>query len=112
VADQVVVIYAATNGYIDRILAERVPEFHEGLVARAHATIGDTLKKIAAGDWSDETQRAVDDVVAQFADDFGYDLDEEGPPLGERHEPRYRRREAEAREEETVEQEEAAGAAA
>src|SRR4029078_9110133 len=30
--DQVSVIYAATNGYLDRIHADRVPEFHQGLV--------------------------------------------------------------------------------
>ncbi len=41
------------------------------------------LKKIAGGDWSDETQKAVDAAVKQFAEDFGYDLDEEGHPLEE-----------------------------
>jgi F-type H+-transporting ATPase subunit alpha len=39
------------------------------------------LKKIAGSDWSDEVQGQVDDVVRQFAEDFGYDLDEEGHPL-------------------------------
>ena len=40
-------------------------------------------EKIAAGDWSDETQKAVHDAVESFARDFGYDLDEEGQPLEE-----------------------------
>jgi F-type H+-transporting ATPase subunit alpha len=83
VEDQVAVVYAATNGYVDRIDADRVPEFHEGLVERLHSEISDTLKTIREGDWSDETQKALDEAIAQYAEDFGYDLDEEGHPLDE-----------------------------
>jgi F-type H+-transporting ATPase subunit alpha len=82
-ADQVAVVYAATNGYVDRIDADRVPEFHEGLVERLHSEIGDTLDKIGEGDWSDEIQKKLDEAIAQYAKDFGYDLDEEGKPLDE-----------------------------
>src|SRR5688500_3612283 len=57
VEDQVVVIYAATNGFLDRISVDRVPEFHEGLVERLHSEISDTLDKIGEGDWSDELQK-------------------------------------------------------
>ena len=35
------------------------------------------------GDWSDETQKALDRVIKEYAEDFGYDLDEEGQPLSE-----------------------------
>jgi F-type H+-transporting ATPase subunit alpha len=80
-ADQVAVVYAATNGYLDRIDADRVGEFNEGLVERIHSEVGDVLDKIADGDWSDETQKKLDDAIAQYAKDFGYDLDEEGQPL-------------------------------
>jgi F-type H+/Na+-transporting ATPase subunit alpha len=79
--DQVAVVYAATNGFVDRIHADRVAEFHQGLIERLHAEVSEVLKKIAEGDWSDETQKALDDAVAQYAEDFGYDLDEEGHPL-------------------------------
>jgi F-type H+/Na+-transporting ATPase subunit alpha len=58
-----------------------VAEFNRGLVERVHSEIPETLKKIAAGDWSDETQKELDDAIAQYAQDFGYDLDEEGHPL-------------------------------
>ena len=34
VAEQVAVIYAATNGYIDRVSVDRVPEFHEQMIGR------------------------------------------------------------------------------
>ena len=49
VEDQVAVVYAATNGYLDRINADRVGEFNEGLVERLHSEISDTLKAIARG---------------------------------------------------------------
>ena len=59
VEDQVVQIYAATNGFVDRINVERVPEFLTQLTERMHAQHGDVRAKIAAGDWSEETQKAV-----------------------------------------------------
>jgi F-type H+-transporting ATPase subunit alpha len=80
-ADQVAVVYAATNGYLDRIDADRVSEFHEGLVERLHSEISDVLDKIGDSDWSDEIQKKLDEAIAQYAKDFGYDLDEEGQPL-------------------------------
>jgi F-type H+-transporting ATPase subunit alpha len=82
--DQVVQVFAATNGFLDRILTERVPEFLDGLVQRMHAEHSDLLEKISGGDWSDETQEALRGAVNDFADDFGYDLDEEGHPLDDR----------------------------
>jgi F-type H+-transporting ATPase subunit alpha len=84
IEDQVVEVFAATNGFLDRIAVERVPEFLDGLTSRTHAEHEDLLAKIGEGDWSDETQEAVRGAVADFADDFGYDLDEEGQPLDER----------------------------
>jgi F-type H+-transporting ATPase subunit alpha len=93
VADQVVQIYAATNGYLDRILVEKVDEFLEGLTQRVRAEHEDLLEKIADGDWSDETQQTVDKSVADFADDFGYDLDEEGQPMEEGESDRVAKRE-------------------
>ena len=80
VADQVIQVYAATNGFVDRILTPRVPEFLEGLRLRFHSEASELLDKIREGDWSDETQEAVEKVVRAYADDFGYDLDEEGLP--------------------------------
>jgi F-type H+-transporting ATPase subunit alpha len=84
VEDQVVEVFAATNGFLDRITVERVPELLDGLTSRMHSEHDDLLAKIREGDWSDETQEAVRKAVGDFADDFGYDLDEEGQPLDER----------------------------
>jgi F-type H+-transporting ATPase subunit alpha len=83
VEDQVAVIYSATNGFVDRVNADRVPEFNTALVERLHADAADTLKKIADGDWSDETQEALRSAIETFASDFGYDLDEEGQPMSD-----------------------------
>jgi F-type H+-transporting ATPase subunit alpha len=83
VEDQVIQIYAATNGFLDRIHAEKVPEFLASLTERCHAQHSELRSKIAGGDWSDETQKGVEEAVASFASDFGYDLDEEGQPLEE-----------------------------
>jgi F-type H+-transporting ATPase subunit alpha len=81
VEDQVVQIFAATGGYLDRITVDRVEEFLLGLSQRARAEGSAVLSAIAGGDWSDETQGQVDKLVAAYADDFGYDLDEEGQPM-------------------------------
>jgi F-type H+-transporting ATPase subunit alpha len=84
IEDQVVQVFAATNAFLDRITVERVPEFLDGLTQRMHSEHSDALEKIREGDWSDEVQESVRNAVADFADDFGYDLDEEGQPLEER----------------------------
>jgi F-type H+-transporting ATPase subunit alpha len=83
VEEQVAVIYAATNGYVDRINADRVGEFHDQLIERLHTNAQDVLDKIREGDWSDDVQKKLDDAIAEFAGDFGYDLDEEGQPLSD-----------------------------
>ena len=81
VEDQVIQIYAATNGYLDRILVGKVERFLADLTDNVRGNEPELLKKIAEGDWSDETQNSVEEAVRQFAEDFGFDLDEEGHPL-------------------------------
>jgi F-type H+-transporting ATPase subunit alpha len=81
VEDQVVQIYAATNGYLDRIVVEKVERFLGDLSDHIRGSEPELLKKIAEGDWEEGTVKAVDEAVKQFAEDFGYDLDEEGHPL-------------------------------
>jgi F-type H+-transporting ATPase subunit alpha len=81
VEDQTVQIFSATNGFLDRLNVERVTEFLVALTERMHSQHGELRERIAGGDWSDETQKAVYGAVESFAKDFGYDLDEEGQPL-------------------------------
>jgi len=78
VEDQVVQLFAATNGYLDRIEVDKVERFLLELTDSVQGSAPELLKKIAGGDWSDETQTEVDKTVKQFAEDFGFDLDEEG----------------------------------
>jgi len=88
VEDQVVQIYAATNGYLDRIAVDKVERFLAALTDSVRGNEPELLGKIASGDWSDETIAEVDAAVSRFAEDFGYDLDEEGHPLEEEGEAR------------------------
>jgi F-type H+-transporting ATPase subunit alpha len=88
---QVAQIFAATNGYLDRITVDRVEKFLVELVESLRGNASEVLKQIADGDWSDEIQQRLDEAVGQFAEDFGYDLDEEGHPLEEGEEPSSRR---------------------
>jgi F-type H+-transporting ATPase subunit alpha len=81
VEDQVVQVYAATNGYLDRIVVDKVDRFLAELTESVRANQSELLEKIAGGDWSDETQQAVESAVSKFAEDFGFDLDEEGHPI-------------------------------
>jgi len=81
VEDQVAQIFAATTGALDRIDVEKVGEFLAGLTQRLHSEAKDLLAAVAGGDWSKETQESLTKAIDQFADDFGYDLDEEGQPL-------------------------------
>jgi F-type H+-transporting ATPase subunit alpha len=83
VEDQVVQIYAATNGYLDRIVVDKVERFLRELTESVRGNEPELLQKIAGGDWSDDTIAAVEEAVSTFARDFGYDLDEEGHPIEE-----------------------------
>jgi F-type H+/Na+-transporting ATPase subunit alpha len=112
VGDQVAVIYAATNGYLDRVNVDRVTEFNQELVERLHSSASDTLEKISDGDWSDETQKALDQAIDEFAQDFGYDLDEEGQPEDSGGEDRDRDREESSEDTEETEEKEPVGAGA
>jgi F-type H+-transporting ATPase subunit alpha len=82
VQDQVIQIFAATNGFLDRVSVDRAEEYLERLIETARSEINPTREKIAAGDWSDETVEEVRSFVDKFTkDDFGYDLDEDGEPI-------------------------------
>ncbi len=95
VEDQVVQIYAATNGYLDRVTVDRVERFLGDLTDSVRGNEPELLKKIAGGDWGDDTQSAVEKAVQRFAEDFGYDLDEEGHPLEDKDDvPRRERSES------------------
>jgi F-type H+-transporting ATPase subunit alpha len=114
VEEQVVQIYAATSGYLDRIVVDKVERFLSELIESVKGNESELLKTIAGGDWSDDTQQAVDEAVKRFAEDFGYDLDEEGHPLEEADDAPRRDRDQEQgeRDGDEAEEKEEAGAPA
>ena len=79
-------VFAATNGFLDRITRRaraRVPRRPDRSACTPSTPT--CWRRSASGDWSDETQEAAAQRPSrEFADDFGYDLDEEGQPLDER----------------------------
>ncbi len=103
VEDQVVQIYAATNGYVDRIETEKVSHFLADLSEWVRGNEPELIKKIADGDWSDGTQSELEKAVSTFAEDFGYDLDEEGHPLEDEAERPRSRQNGSSSEEESEE---------
>ncbi|MGH9029508.1 MAG: F0F1 ATP synthase subunit alpha, partial [Acidimicrobiales bacterium] len=109
---QVIQVYAATNGYLDRITVDKVERFLAELVEMVQGGDPELLRQIAGGDWSDETQARVAAAVEQFAQDFGYDLDEEGHPLEEGGEEMRLSSRAEASTEQPAEGKEEEGALA
>jgi F-type H+/Na+-transporting ATPase subunit alpha len=75
--DQVVVIWAATNGYLDSIPVSEVSRFNDDLVAMLRGE-GTVPKAIAeSGDLSDETAGELKAAVERFKESF-YVGDEEG----------------------------------
>jgi F-type H+/Na+-transporting ATPase subunit alpha len=82
VEDQVIQIFAATNGFLDRILVEKVGRFLTGAVDAVHSANASLVSSLADGKWDDEqTPKDLTEVLKTYAEDFGYDLDEEGLPL-------------------------------
>ncbi|MBJ7469956.1 MAG: F0F1 ATP synthase subunit alpha [Solirubrobacteraceae bacterium] len=81
VADQTAQIFAATNGYVDRITVDQVETFHAGLIRSLHAQNPGLLEKINGGDWSDDTVETLEKLIKGYADDFGYAYDEHGDPI-------------------------------
>ena len=107
VEEQVVQIYAATNGYRrpdhDR-QGRAVPRRADRAGARQRPP--SCSQQIASGDWGEQTQARVAAVVEQFAKDFGFDLDEEGHPLEEDADEPLSRQPAEAATEQPAEEKE------
>jgi F-type H+-transporting ATPase subunit alpha len=69
--EQVVVIYAGVNGYLDPLPVNRVRAFEEGLLTTIRAKHGDILETIRTSrDLSDETAAKLKSAVEAFAKTF------------------------------------------
>jgi F-type H+-transporting ATPase subunit alpha len=69
--EQVVVIYAGVNGYLDPIAVNRVRAFEDGLLTLVRSKNADILEDIRkSGDLSDATAAKLKDVVDAYAKTF------------------------------------------
>jgi F-type H+-transporting ATPase subunit alpha len=69
--EQVCVIYAGVNGYLDPIPVARVKAFEEGLLSSLRSQQGDLLKAIReSGDLNDATAAKLKGVVDAYAKTF------------------------------------------
>jgi F-type H+-transporting ATPase subunit alpha len=69
--EQVVVIYAGVNGYLDPLPVNRVRAFEEGLLGHIRARHADVLEAIrSSGDLSDDTAAKLKASVESFAKSF------------------------------------------
>jgi F-type H+-transporting ATPase subunit alpha len=69
--EQVVVIWAGTNGYLDALPVNRVKPFEEGLLSHIRSKHADILEAIRTSrDFSDETAGKLKAAVETFAKTF------------------------------------------
>jgi F-type H+-transporting ATPase subunit alpha len=69
--EQVVVIYAGVNGYLDPLPLDRVRAFEDGLLSVLRGKHADVLDAIRTSrDLSADTEAKLKDAVASFARSF------------------------------------------
>jgi F-type H+-transporting ATPase subunit alpha len=69
--EQVVVIYAGVNGYLDPMPVDRVRAFEHGLLSTIRSQHGDILEDIRkSGDLSDATGGKLKSAVESYAKTF------------------------------------------
>jgi len=83
VEDQVAIIFAATQGYLDDIEVPKVAEFNDGLrdyLKANHAEIGDAIR--VSKEMSDETTAKLTEAIRAFKADFvGGEVPAPGTPV-------------------------------
>ncbi|MFZ0720197.1 MAG: F0F1 ATP synthase subunit alpha, partial [Xanthobacteraceae bacterium] len=69
--EQVCVIYAGVNGYLDPLPVDRIGAFEDGLLSLLHTQRGDLLKAIRESrDLDDPTAEKLKGVVSDYAKTF------------------------------------------
>jgi len=66
VAQQVAVIYAANNGFFDKVAMEEIQTKQNGFVEFLSSSKIQLMEKIAGGDWSGETEGALKEAATEF----------------------------------------------
>jgi len=71
VEEQVVVIYAGVNGYLDNLEVSQVGAFEQGLLKKVHGSHGEILGAVRAEkELSETTEAALKKVVDEYAASF------------------------------------------
>jgi F-type H+-transporting ATPase subunit alpha len=71
VEQQVVIVYAATQGFLDKVPTERVREFEAELLERMTLRHEDTLAQIrSGGKLSDESKQTIEQAATDLADSY------------------------------------------
>ncbi len=68
VAHQVAIIYAATQGYLDKVPLEQISEFEKLFIRYLKQTHAGLLAEFAAGHWHEELEKDLRESVTRFLD--------------------------------------------
>mgnify|MGYP006267851581 CR=1 FL=1 len=70
VEEQVIIIYAAAQGYLDGVPVNKVADYEKRLVTEMRQNYSDTLDAIRNKKWTDNEQEKVKEAAAKVAKDF------------------------------------------
>ena len=71
VANQVVIIYAASKGYLDDIGLDQVKDFEIGLLEHFQSKYSDSLDEIhETGDIGEDLEKKMDNAIEEFKKTF------------------------------------------
>lgn len=70
IAEQVVVLFAAVHGYLDRLETDLVQDFEQQLISFMRSGYGGLLESIAQGDWDEAMRAELRGAVEEFAGSF------------------------------------------
>ncbi len=70
VEEQVIIIYVAGQGYLDKVPVDEVADYEKRLVTEMRQNHSDTLDAIRNKKWTDEIQEKVKEAAAKVAKDF------------------------------------------
>ena len=70
VEEQVIVIYAASQGFLDSVPVDRVNDYEQRLVTEMRQNYAETLDSIRSKKWTDEVQAQVKEAAGKVAKDF------------------------------------------
>ncbi|MFA6431978.1 MAG: F0F1 ATP synthase subunit alpha [Candidatus Margulisiibacteriota bacterium] len=68
VEDQIIIICAASNGYMDKLQVKRVKEYESKLIFSIHHQAPDLIEKI--GEYAPETEAKLKELIAKFTESF------------------------------------------